>query len=198
MGSTTTGVPHRSVLAIDPTAPPPRREDLFALEVPALVARFRIGVERFDHRLAELSNTQLDRPFPASAGVGLWPCRVLVGHLADAEIAFVHRMRRVAAEEHPILAPWDENQFLDSRMYGDERTGPKFPLGAFIATIHTLRQWISEWLAVLPSEAWQRTGLHQERGEQTLRTIVEYDTFHVEHHALYLNQKVALLAAERS
>ena len=30
--------------------------------------------------------------------VGRWPIRVLLGHLADAELVFVHRMRRAVGE----------------------------------------------------------------------------------------------------
>lgn len=172
------------------TAAPPTRDQLAPLSTPDLIARFRIGVERFDRRLLQLDDAQLDMAFLPDAGVGRWPCRVLVGHLADAELAFVHRLRKVVAEERPILQPWDEQAFIDAGLYGDARGGAQFPVGGFVAAIHTLRRWTGEWLATLTPEQFAREGLHPERGVQSVRVILEYDTWHLEHHAWYLNRKI--------
>jgi len=159
-----------------------------------LVLRYKTGVENFDARAVRLSDAELDTAFFAEAGVGTWPCRVLLGHLADAELAFVFRLRKVVAEEHPVLEAWDEGAFIDcQRMYGTPTTGARFPVGAFVAAIHTLRLWTGAWLESLPAEAWGRTGLHVERGEQNLRLIAQYATWHLEHHAWYLNAKVVRL-----
>lgn len=168
----------------------PAREELKGLSNQALVARFKIGVERFDRRVVELDDSELDTAFRPEANVGRWPIRVLLGHLADAELAFVQRMRRVVAEDGAILQAWDENAFIDSGMYGTPETGAKYPVGGFIATVHTLRQWTGEWLATLGDDKFARVGLHSERGEQSLRTILEYDVWHLEHHGWFLNKKV--------
>ncbi|MGD9688200.1 MAG: DinB family protein [Phycisphaerales bacterium] len=177
-----------------PLAPrPPARDVLAPLPHRELVLRYRVGVENFDPRVLKLSDAQLDRGFAAGDGVGLWSCRVLLGHLADAELSFVHRLRRVAAEDAPVFSVWDENAFIESGLYGRGEDGRRFPIGAFVAAIHTLRQWTSEWLGTLSDEQWARRGLHPQRGEQTLRTILEYATWHVEHHAWYLHRKLAIL-----
>lgn len=175
--------------------PAPTLDQILALPDAELVLRYKTGVENFDARAMSLSDAQLDTAFFPEAGVGTWPCRVLLGHLADAELAFVFRMRKVVAEEHPMLEAWDEIAFIDcQRMYGTPETGPRFPVGAFVAAIHTLRQWTGVWLSSLPREAFDRTGLHVERGEQSLRLILAYATWHLEHHAWYLNRKVERLA----
>lgn len=178
---------------ISPTAADPRREDLALLDTASLVSRMRIGIEHFDPRVTKLTDAQLDTAFLKDAGVGVWPCRVLIGHLADAELSFVHRMRRIVAEDGPVFSMWDENAFIDRGLYGDQTGGAKHPIGAFLAAIHTLRHWTSEWLATLPADAWSRTAMHPERGRQSLRTVVEYDVWHLEHHAWFLNRKVARL-----
>src|ERR1044071_1538478 len=72
-------------------------EQISALATPALLARFRKGVENLDRRMFWLKDAQLDSAFLPSAGVGRWPVRVLLGHLADAELAVAHRMRRTVA-----------------------------------------------------------------------------------------------------
>lgn len=178
-----------------PTPPQPTLAALAPLSNTDLVKRFAIGIEHFNPGLLKLDDRALDTAFRPEAGVGRWPVRVLVGHLADAELGFIHRLRRIAAEEHPLLQPWDENAFIDAGLYGTPETGPCYPVGAFIATIHTLRKWTAEWLATLPDAAFARKGLHAVNGEQTLRTILEYDTWHLEHHAWFLNRKLERLAS---
>jgi hypothetical protein len=181
---------------IDPHAPAPRIEDFAPLPASELIARFRVGVERFDRRVFELADAQLDTAFRPDAGVGRWPVRVLLGHLADAELSFVQRLRRVVAEDGPVLEAWDEEAFIDRGLYGTPETGPQHPVGAYVAAVHTLRAWIGPWLGTLPAADFARQGLHSVRGPISFRTILEYDTWHLEHHAWYLNRKVARLLGE--
>lgn len=178
------------VHVIKPTDPPPTRELFSGLDHAALVARYGIGVERFDRRVFELDNSQLDSAFRPESGVGRWPVRVLLGHLADAEVAFVHRLRRVVAEDGPVFALWDENAFIDRGLYGREGRGEAHPVGASVAVVHTLRRWTTPWLETLEPADWARKAMHPERGEQSTRLILEYATWHVEHHAWFLNAKI--------
>ena len=180
--------------------PPPDRptslEDMAPLSNAELVRRFNIGVENFDPRVARLTEAQVDTAFLASAGVGKWPVRVLLGHLADAEMLFAMRMRRVVGEDGPVFEVWDEESYIDRGMYaGGERaegsvvTRPQ-PVGAFIAAVHTTRRWTGEWLGSLTEECWNRTAMHPQRGQQTLRMILEYDVSHLERHSWFLNRKI--------
>lgn len=164
----------------------PSMEEVGRLPDAELIARYRRGLERFDARIFELSDEQLDTAFLPDSGVGRWPVRVLIGHLADAELAFTHRMRRAVAEDHPVLAAWDENAFIDAGLY----RGGQHPIGGFIAAIHTLRRWTAEWLATLTPAQMARVALHPERGEETVRSMLVRTTWHLEHHARYLNLKV--------
>lgn len=162
------------------------REAVAGLSDSELIARYRRGLEKIDPRVFELSDEQLDMAFLPEAGVGRWPARVLVGHLADADLSFTQRMRRAVAEDNPVLEPWDENALIDAGMY----SGGQYPIGGFIAVVHTLRRWTSEWLATLSPEQLRRGAMHPERGPQTVRGILAYTTWHLEHHAAFLNAKV--------
>lgn len=181
-----------------PPPTPPTLDSFLALSPAELLARFVISVERFDRRVLTLSDEQLDMAFLEGAktqdgvSVGRWPVRVLLGHLADAELAFVQRMRRVVAEDQPVLQAWDENAFIDAGIYGTDQTPAekRQPIAAFVGTVFTLRKWTGEWLRTLEPAAFGRVGLHTTRGEQTLQMILAYDTWHLEHHAVYLNAKV--------
>jgi hypothetical protein len=186
---------------IDPTRPRPTRESLAGLPHDELVLRMKTGVENFDARALHLSDSDLDTSFRPEAGVGRWSCRMLLGHLADAEIVFTHRLRRVVGEDGPVFALWDEDAFIDHHVYGAPEAGPnhtsRHPVGAFVAVIHSQRLWMGQWLATLSENQWQRRAMHPQRGEQTARAILEYNVFHLEHHAWYLNAKVAKLAGVR-
>ncbi|HVZ94708.1 MAG TPA: DinB family protein [Phycisphaerales bacterium] len=202
-------------------SPKPDLKDFFALPIPDLVERFATGSSRLDSRLLKLDNEQLDTFFRPEADVGRWSCRVLVGHIADADLVFIHRMRRTVAEDHPVLAPFDEDAFIDAGLYqpsvASERgtvplqasgLGPttaaqpsaapptsrkphtNLPIAGFVAVIHTLRLWHADWLRTLSNEAFRRTALHPQRGEQTVQTILVYDTWHLEHHAWFLDRKL--------
>src|SRR5262245_33171220 len=103
---------------------PGSRDLVAALSDGELIARYRRGLERIDPRVFELSDAQLDTAFLPDAGVGRWSVRVLMGHLADAELVFTHRMRRAVAEDHPVLGVMDENAFIDSGLYA----GGQYPI----------------------------------------------------------------------
>jgi hypothetical protein len=183
---------------------PLTREQIAALPFAELLGRYRRGVENFDRRVFLLSEEALDIAFLPDAGVGQWPVRVLLGHLADAEIANTYRMRRAIAEDRPVFDAWDENAFIDSNLYGVSRPGMSPPPGepampganiaGFVAVIHTMRIWTADWARGLTEEKLDRKGLHPEKGELSVRSILAMTTWHLEHHAKYLNLKLEKLA----
>ncbi len=176
-------------------------EQLESLPTLQLIARFRRGIEAIDRRVFELDEKQIDMAFLPEAGVGRWPVRVLLGHIADADLVAMHRMRRIAAEDNPVLSEWDENAFVDSNIYGNVHEGyadsteadharVMNALGGSLAVIHTLRQWTGQWLLTLSDEQMSRVGMHPTRGPQTIRNIVALYTWHLEHHARFLTLKL--------
>jgi hypothetical protein len=176
-------------------------EQLAQMPTLHLVMRYRKGIEKLDQRVFDLTEEQIDMAFLPDANVGRWPVRVLLGHLADAEVAAAHRMRRIVGEDGPVVNNWDEDAFVDANLYNN---GPKTyaedaqgdnarvmqALGGSMAVIHTLRQWCGQWLLTLPEEAWQRTMMHPSRGAVTLREYVALNTWHLEHHGRFLTSKL--------
>jgi hypothetical protein len=53
-----------------------------------------------------------------------------------------------------------------------------------------MRMWSYQWLTGLSPEQFQRVALHPERGEQSVRTILSYAIWHLEHHARFLQMKL--------
>lgn len=169
-------------------------KDIAALPIGEMLGRYRRGVANFDPRVFSLSAEQMDQAFLPDADVGRWSVRMLLGHVADAELVFVHRMRRAIAEDKPMLAVWDENAFIDSNLYAIPREvqqgDPASLIGGFVAVVHTMRMWSFQWLAGLEPEQYDRVALHPERGEQSVRTILSYAIWHVEHHGRFLQKKL--------
>lgn len=159
-----------------------------------LIVGYLRGVENFDPRVFDLTDEQNDEAFEAGDGVGLWPVRVLMGHLADAELVYTHRIRRTIAEHNPVLTLWDEEAFVDGGLYGPEL---RPPVAGFVAAIHTMRRWTAELLMSLTPEQWERKAMHPERGEITVRQMVETATRHLEHHNGFLQKKIDRMLGER-
>jgi uncharacterized damage-inducible protein DinB len=165
--------------------------DFTSLSLEDLKKRYTSGPAKLDSRVLELPEEQLTRTFSRESGMGMWSSAVVIGHLADAELAFVHRMRRAAAEEMPAFCVWDEDAFVARGLYNSKDSVQALRL--CWESLQSLRKWTSLWLAELPSGDFERKGMHPERGEQTIRIILAYATWHMEHHGWFLNQKVAAI-----
>jgi hypothetical protein len=96
---------------------------------------------------------------------GKWSPREIVCHLADCEIAFAFRLRQALAEERHVMQPFDQEKWAKS--YGAYKA--EEALAAFTA----LRRWNEAFLKGLRPADFGRGVNHPERGDMTLRTIVE-------------------------
>ncbi len=175
-------------------APRQRMREIGELDAATLCARMRMGLEHFDPRVVQLDPEQVSRAWLESAGVGAWPVRVLIGHLADAEVVMAHRIRLILAQDHPTLTLWDEHAFIDAGLYGCVEGGNLLPpMGGDLAMIHTTRSWLCALLMQLDDAQWARQGLHPEKGPISVREIANHDCWHLEHHAWFLNAKIEKL-----
>lgn len=171
-------------------------ETLLEMDWADLVRRYAVGVEWFDPRLFHLAEQDLDTPFKPEAGVGRLPIRALVTHLADCELVYLHRIRRAVAEETPMLGVFDHNAFFDGPLYGPGvRRGVTVapPVAGAVAVVHTLRRWALDWLFDMDEATQNRAAMHPERGSMTVRDILAFATWHLEHHTAFLNAKIESL-----
>lgn len=162
-----------------------------ALPDAELLMRYRHGLELMDQRIFELSDEQVSREFSPEAGAGLWPVRVLLGHLADADVAFTQWMRRAVAEDEPVVDSWNELAFIDSGMYS------KGTVAEFVAVIRSMRRWTGDWLATLSPEPMARQIVHKDAGAMSVRRLMVCAAWHLEHHGWYLNAKMARILGPR-
>jgi uncharacterized damage-inducible protein DinB len=100
-----------------------------------------------------------------SPAPGKWSVRHIIAHLADCEIVFAFRLRQTLAEPHPVVQPFDQDQWAAPYSRYDARTA----LAAFSA----VRNWNIALIAGLTPEDFDRTMNHPERGDMTFRAVVE-------------------------
>jgi uncharacterized damage-inducible protein DinB len=126
----------------------------------------------------------------ATANVGKWSIQQVVIHLADAEAAFADRIRRMIAEENPILYAWNENLFAANLHYDQQ-----CPQDA-VDIIRLIRRQTSRILHAAGKPALSRKGNHSERGPMTVGEVVEMSTSHLNHHVKFIHDKRAQMGKE--
>ena len=100
------------------------------------------------------------RPAP-----GKWSVREIVAHLADCELVFAFRLRQTLAEDHPVVQPFNQEQW--AARYGNH------DFDAAMSMFHATRDWNLLLIDGLAGGERLRQVTHPERGTMTLWTIVE-------------------------
>src|SRR5690348_4253230 len=70
-----------------------------------LIEEYRAGATEVDAALAGITAEELDRRPPEPDG---WTARQVAHHLADSEAMAYTRLRRLLADDEPVIAGYDE------------------------------------------------------------------------------------------
>jgi hypothetical protein len=165
----------------NPFASAPGQAGQYASAVIALVGErdpidvLRETADRLDASVRGLSDEEMRRP----EAPGKWSRGQILRHLADSEIVWGWRIRLVLAQDRPPLTGFDQDAWADRLRYRD--ADPSAALREF----HAVRDGHLRLLEGLTPEDLQRVGIHAERGEQTLATMLRLQAGH---DLLHLNQ----------
>ncbi len=138
-----------------------------------LIARYREGLDVVARALAGATDDELD----ARPGAGEWTAREVVHHLADSEMMSAMRLRRLLAEDEPVIQGYDEEEFARRLFYGDR------PLEASLDAVAAARRTSADILDRLTDEQWARTGTHSESGPYGVETWLGIYAVHCHDHA---------------
>jgi len=138
-----------------------------------LIARYKDGPRVVREALDGITDAELD----ARPGAGEWTAREIAHHLPDSEMTSAIRLRRLLAEERPVLDGYDENAFARRLHYGDR------PVGAALDALAATRTVTAELLDRMTDEEWIREGTHSESGRYTCETWLEIYAAHAHDHA---------------
>jgi hypothetical protein len=136
--------------------------------------------------LQELVDTLGPARMNESYAPGKWTLNTVVCHLADCELAFGYRWRQVVAQPHHTVQTFDQDAWAAN--YGELDAGAA--LGAFCAN----RLWSVNWLKSLTPDQLAKPFSHPERGELTLRQLLEVTAGHDINHLRQFEQVVAAKA----
>ena len=138
----------------------------------ALIRRYENAPGDLIASLDGLSDSDLDRRIAPKK----WTIRQQVHHLADAELNLVGRMKRIIAEDNPLLIAYDQDKWADRFLYS------RTPVEDSIALFYTLRASMTPVLKGLKEGDYSRTAIHNENGKMTLMGVLEHTVEHFEHH----------------
>ncbi len=114
---------------------------------------------------------------------GTWSIQEIVIHLQDSDLIGIDRMKRIAAEDNPLILGYNETKFIQT-LRSDLQSA------ADAVTIFDLsRKQFARVLRALPDEAFERTGVHNEIGMIKLSVQVQKYQQHLLHHLKFLKDK---------
>jgi hypothetical protein len=145
----------------------------------ALIDQFLAGIDTLREAVAGMTPEQ----WSARPVAGRWSTLEVVCHLVDSEQAWCHRMKRVIAEDRPLLIGYDESRFASALAYQGRDMAGELDL------FDRQRRQMAAVLRGLPEDAWSRVGVHSERGLETLEEMVGIEAEHVFHHVRHVRDK---------
>jgi len=149
----------------------------------ALIELFDAGADIPARAVAGLSHADLNA-FPVP---GTWSIQQIIVHLWESDLAASHRMRRMIAEETPLLIAYDETACAQSLFYEQE------DLARVCRLFDDNRRMTADLLRRLPDAAFARVGIHNQRGKVTLGDMVQIYIDHIRGHMVHLLRKRELL-----
>lgn len=120
-------------------------------DAPARIAAAVDGLSETDARRSEAS--------------GAWSPLAVLRHLADSEVVYGYRLRLIVAADRPAIPGYDQDAWADRLAY--HRGTVAEALDDYAAG----RRMTLRFLHALDAAAWDRAGLHSERGEESVRRI---------------------------
>jgi hypothetical protein len=120
----------------------------------------------------------LARPIP-----GKWSTLEVICHLADFEIVYADRLKRVIAENEPTLFGGDPDVFAARLAYHSRDLEEELQL------IAACRGHVVRILHTLSETDFSRIGRHNEAGPLTLLQLLQRVTNHAVHHGKFIEEK---------
>jgi hypothetical protein len=139
----------------------------------ALVAQYEAGPAVLEAAVEGLGDAELDHR-PADGG---WTPREVVHHVADSEMTSAIRLRRLIAEDDPLIVGYDGDEFA-RRLHYAER-----PIAPALAAVVAARASTTQILHGLTEAEWARTGTHSDSGGYGVEQWLEIYAVHCDDHA---------------
>ena len=144
----------------------------------AFVEAYVAGPAALRASLDGVTEAELD----ARPSDGGWTAREVVHHTADSEMTSAIRLRRLIAEDDPLIVGYDGDEFA-RRLHYDNR-----PIEPALEAIAGARATTAQILGGLTEAEWKRTGTHSESGPYGVEQWLEIYAAHCHEHAEQIRQ----------
>lgn len=119
---------------------------------------------------------------------GGWCGGDVLAHLMEGELVYAVRIGQVLTLDDPVIQAYDQDAWVARFGSVDGFDGD---VSSWVALHSLLRRRLCALLGSLSESDWSRGGRHEERGVETVRSIVEHLVEHDHEHLAQLRVAVA-------
>jgi hypothetical protein len=143
-----------------------------------LIEQYEAGYDEVLKSLERFPADQLAaHPLP-----GKWSAREIVQHLADSEMNSAIRLRRLLAEDRPVIHAYDQDDYARRLKYNERDIAPA------LESLRSSRATTAQIIAHMSEEDWKREGWHPESGSYTTETWLKIYSAHAHNHAAQISR----------
>ena len=143
-----------------------------------LIARYADGVGEVNRALDGFPSDSLSK----NVIPGKWSAKEIVHHLGDSESTAAIRLRRLLAEESPVIQGYDQDAFAVRLKYNERDMAPA------MEAFRSARETTLQLLNLMSEEDWQREGVHTENGRYTPEIWLTIYAAHAHNHAAQIRR----------
>jgi len=144
----------------------------------ALVEQYKAGYDEVLRALDEFPKDALT----AHPIAGKWSAAEIVHHLADSEMTSAIRLRKLLAEEHPLIQGYDQEAWAAKLRYTAR------PLAPSLAAFKAARESTAQLLETMSDAEWKHPGWHTESGPYHAEKWLQIYAAHAHGHAAQIRR----------
>lgn len=149
-----------------------------------LIAQYKDGYNEVANALNGFPSDKLI----AHPIAGKWSAAEIVHHLADSETTSSLRLRRLLAEDHPLIQGYDQDAYAAHLHYNQREIGPS------LDTFRGTRASTAQLFGFMSDEDWRREGTHSESGSYSAEDWLKIYAAHAHNHAAQIRRLREALA----
>ncbi|HKQ52775.1 MAG TPA: DinB family protein [Pyrinomonadaceae bacterium] len=151
-----------------------------------LIATYEAG---YDEVVKSLEGFPADR-LTERLQPGKWSACEIVQHLADSEMSSAIRIRRLLAEDNPVILGYDQDAYATRFNYNERDFAPA------LDALRGVRATTAQLLARMTDEDWQRAGTHTESGRYTAEDWLRIYAAHAHNHAAQIRRLKEIISKQ--
>jgi hypothetical protein len=150
-----------------------------------LISQYAAG---YDEVVASLEGFPTDQ-LTSHPLEGKWSACEIVQHLADSEMNSAIRLRRLLAEERPVIQAYDQEDYAQRLKYNERALAPALDAlkGARATTV--------QLLSIMSEDDWLREGWHPESGAYSAENWLSIYAAHAHNHASQIRRLREIVTA---